>query len=76
VNRVLAVLAVLVIGVVVLGFYLGWFSVSTSSDSKAVDVNLTVDKEKLREDEQKAKKKLDELKEKAGSSSARSSNQK
>lgn len=47
--KVLTVLVILVIGV---GFYRGWFAVSGSreSESQKVDVKLTVDTEKVKAD--------------------------
>ena len=48
-RRLLFILVVLVAGVAVLGYYRGWFTVSDSA--------VTVDKEKVQEDEAKAKQK-------------------
>ena len=63
----LVVLLLIVIGVV--GYYRDWFQLSTDSTDKDTTFHLTVDKEKLKEDEEKAKQKLQEageaLKEKA-----------
>ena len=66
----LCILAVLlVIGIGVLGYYRDWFQVSSESRDKDATFHLTVDKEKLKEDEEKAKQQLQEpgkvLKEKA-----------
>jgi hypothetical protein len=62
IMRGLFVIAVLlVIGVVALGYYRDWFKVTTANDSKAVNVNVTVDKEKVKADEEKAKQKLKEV---------------
>ena len=57
---ILVVLATLVVGI---GFYRGWFVISTrgSSSSQKVDVNLTVDQEKMKEDGQKLKDKTKEI---------------
>jgi cytochrome c-type biogenesis protein CcmH/NrfG len=69
-NRLVVVLILLVVGVVALGYYRDWFTISTAGDQKAVDVHINVDKDKMRADEEKAEKKLNEmrgqLKEKAG----------
>ena len=51
-RRLLFVLVVLVAGLAALGYYRGWFTVSDSA--------VTVDKEKVQEDEAKAKAKLQE----------------
>jgi hypothetical protein len=58
-RRLLFILVVLVAGLAVLGYYRGWFTVSDSA--------VTVDKEKVQEDEAKAKAKLEGLKDQAGS---------
>jgi len=55
------IVVLLLIGVVALGYYRDWFKVTTANDSKAVNVNVTVDKEKVKEDEEKAKEKLKEV---------------
>ena len=57
---VLVVLATLVVGV---GFYRGWFVLSSrgNSSSPKVDVNLTVDQEKMRADGEKLKDKTKEI---------------
>jgi hypothetical protein len=58
-RRLLFVLVVLVAGVAALGYYRGWFTVSGDADR---GINMRVDKEKLKEDEEKAKAKLGGLK--------------
>ena len=58
---VVAVVALLVIGV---GFYRGWFAVSSSEGDKSsnkVNVNLTVDGDKIEEDAEAVKNKTTEL---------------
>jgi len=58
---VLTVLVVLVIGV---GFYRGWFALSSQSqdtESNKTDINLTVDRRKVKEDVQEVKDKTTEL---------------
>lgn len=52
----LLVLLVIVIGL--LGYYRDWFQFSSDSTDKNATFHLTVDKEKLKEDEEKAKQKL------------------
>jgi hypothetical protein len=56
-QRLLFVLVVLVGAIAALGYYRGWFTVSDSA--------VTVDKEKLQEDEAKAKAELEGLKDQA-----------
>ena len=58
---VVIVLALLVIGV---GFYRGWFALSSSSadqGSNKVNVNLTVDRDKIQEDAEAVQNKTAEL---------------
>ncbi len=51
-KRLLVILAVLVVVSVSLGFYRGWFTMSTDTalDNNKVEVNLTVDPDKAQED--------------------------
>jgi hypothetical protein len=64
-NRtILTVLLVLLVGVVALGFYRGWFALSSGgpdAGSNKVNVNLTVDREKMQEDAETVKKKAAEI---------------
>jgi hypothetical protein len=59
--RIIATLVVLAALVAGVGFYRGWFTVTTDKDSSHTDVTVTVDKDKIKEDEQKAKDKAKEL---------------
>ncbi len=57
-------LLVLTLSVIGIGFYRGWFTVSSRSletPTKQVNVNLTVDQDKVNEDAQRVKKKTTEL---------------
>ncbi len=51
-KRLLVIMAILVVVSVSLGFYRGWFTMSTDTelDNNKVKVNLTVDPDKARED--------------------------
>ena len=60
-KKILLVLVVLVIGIAVLGYVRGWYTVSSNGENS---VNVTVDKDKLKVDEDKAKAKLEGLKDK------------
>lgn len=60
-NRLLVVLVLLAVGVVSLGFYQGWFRLSTDNAEHKPNVTLTVDQDKFQEDENKAKVKLQNL---------------
>lgn len=62
-KRFRSLLIVLTVIVVSLGFYRGWFAVSGSREavSHKVDVNLTVDTDKVKEDAETVKAKANEL---------------
>jgi hypothetical protein len=55
-KRLIVILAVVVVVAVSLGFYRGWFTMSTDSglDNNKVEINLTVDPDKAREDAEEA----------------------
>ena len=58
VRTLLFVVFLLLIGIAGLGFYRGWFRLSTNSADQKPSATFTVDKDKIHEDEQKAKDKL------------------
>ena len=64
-NRtVITVLLVLLVGVVALGFYRGWFALSSRNSeagSNKVNVNLTLDRDKMQEDAEAVKSRAAEL---------------
>ena len=63
-KRLGAVLAVLVILVVALGFYRGWFALSrpaSDAGSNQVNINLAADPDKMKQDAQAVKDKATEL---------------
>lgn len=47
-------LALIVTGVAGLGFYMGWFHFSSSSDDNSTHVTMSVDKDQIQEDTDKA----------------------
>ena len=55
----------LLIGIVCLGFYQGWFHITTHSTDQKSSAKITVDKDKIRADEGKAKEKVEEFGQKA-----------
>jgi hypothetical protein len=57
-KRLLLVLVVLVAVVAGIGWYRGWFTVAAGTD----EVNMKMDRDKIKEDEEKAKAKLEGLK--------------
>jgi hypothetical protein len=69
-KRAVVVLFVLVLGVVAFGFYRGWFAFSShdaDDGTNKVNVNLTVDRDKMQEDAETVKQKTTELTDKAKS---------
>jgi hypothetical protein len=57
-NRLLMVLILLVVAVLGVGFYLKWFHVSSDNAGAKSNITFTVDKAKMKEDENKAKEKM------------------
>jgi hypothetical protein len=60
-RRLLIVLVLVLAGVVGLGFYQGWFRLSAGGTDGQPNVPVTVDKEKMERDKEKAKEKVQEL---------------
>ena len=69
-KALMFVVVLLLVGIVGVGFYRGWFHFSTNSTDQGSSATITVNKDKLHADEQKAKDKLQglgkEAQEKAG----------
>jgi hypothetical protein len=62
-RSLIKVLAVLLLCLVGIGFYRGWFSLSSSkpdAEGKKVNVTVSVDKGKMKSDVEKAKEKVKE----------------
>jgi hypothetical protein len=57
----LAVLILLVVGIVGLGFYRGWFQVSTGSAGGKSNATITVDQDKIKADQEKLKKQAQDV---------------
>ena len=59
----------LLVGIVGVGFYQGWFHFSTNSSTNGTDhtssATITVDRDKIRADEGRAKEKMEEFGQKA-----------
>jgi hypothetical protein len=70
-KRFFGGLLILAVLVICLGFYLGWFSLSTDQDSHQSKVTVTVDRDKIREDEERAKDKMQELRKKVTDKTAK-----
>ena len=64
-KRLFLLVVVLAIAVAALGYYLGWFALTKTEVDGKPTITVTVDKDKVRQDEQKAKDKAAELKDKA-----------
>ena len=62
-KKLCAVLIVLALFVAGIGFYRGWFVLSSKGNSAShnINVNLTVDQDKMKEDGTKLKEKTKEL---------------
>lgn len=54
-KTLLGVVFLLLVGIVGLGFYQGWFHFSTNSTDQGSSATITVDQNKIHADEQKAK---------------------
>ncbi len=52
------VIVLLLVCIVGVGFYRGWFQFSTDASTQKPSATITVDKDKIRADEQKAKDKM------------------
>jgi hypothetical protein len=61
VKRLLVLVVIILACGVVLGFYRGWFNLSTDGSDRKTDVTITVDREKIHGDEERVKKSVHEL---------------
>jgi transposase len=60
-KRLLALCAILVIALLILGYFRDWYSFATKNEGQKVNLEVSVDKSKVKEDEEKAKEKLQKL---------------
>jgi hypothetical protein len=60
-RGLLFVLLLLVIGLIALGFYRGWFDFSTTRDNAGTNIKLRIDEKKIESDTAKAKDKVREI---------------
>ncbi len=63
-KSIITILLVLLVGLVALGFYRGWFALSSHSPdagNNKVDLNLTIDPDKVKDDADTLKDKAAEL---------------
>ena len=66
-RKLLGTLTILVLIVLGVGFYRGWFGVATDDQPGQTNVEINVDKEKIRQDAEAAKEKARELADQATS---------
>ena len=64
-KRLFLLIVVVAIAVAALGYYMGWFAVTKTEVNGKPTVTVTVDKDKIHQDEQKAREKAADLKDKA-----------
>ena len=64
-RGLLVVVVLIAVGIVGLGFYRGWFQVSSESADQKSNVTFSVDKDKIQADEHTAKEKVHDLGHKA-----------
>jgi hypothetical protein len=57
-NKLLSILLGAIASVVTLGFFLGWYTVSTTNGEHQIEIHITIFKDKIKADEEKAKVKL------------------
>lgn len=60
-KTLLVAVVLLVVGIAGLGFYQGWFRLSTDGTDQKPSATITVDKDKIHADEEKAKEKMEGL---------------
>jgi hypothetical protein len=65
-RRLLVVLVLFVVGIAGLGFYRGWFHLSTNSTDQNPSATITVDKDKIHADEEKVQGLGQKVKEETG----------
>ena len=57
-KNLLVVIVLLLVGIACVGFYQGWFSLSTNNSDQNPSATISVDRNKIKEDEDKAKEKI------------------
>jgi hypothetical protein len=60
-RRLMVVIFLLAIGIAILGFYQGWFRLSSNSMDHESSATITVDKDKFQKDEEKAKERVQDF---------------
>lgn len=59
--KIVFILVLIVAVVIGVGFYRGWFTFSSDSQGNTPNITVSVDKEKIREDKDKAVEKMQDL---------------
>jgi hypothetical protein len=57
-SRLFVALVLVAAGVVALGFYQGWFQLSEDKTDQKTNITITIDQDKIKEDRDKAKARL------------------
>ena len=69
-KRIVTACVFLIIALLVLGYFRDWFAFTSSSDDRKIKIDVTVDKDKLKADEERAREKIhnlgSQIKEEAG----------
>ena len=60
-RKFLGTLVILIVIVAVVGFFRGWFNISTSNQPGNTNIELQIDKDKIKEDAEKVKEKAEGL---------------
>ncbi len=60
-RKFLGTLVILVILIGVVGYFRGWFSLSTENQPGVTNVELTIDKDKVKQDEQEVVRRAQQL---------------
>ena len=60
-KTLFGVVVLLLVGIALVGFYRGWFQLSTDTTNQKPNATILMDKDKIHADEQKAKDKLQGL---------------
>jgi hypothetical protein len=58
-KRICTAVVCLVVGVAVIGHFLGWYQVTTEQEGSVLDVHVTINEEKIHEDEVKAEQQIE-----------------
>jgi hypothetical protein len=57
----IGLIVILVVAVAALGWYRGWYTIGKTNEGDKTNINISVDKDKIREDQEKAQEGLKKL---------------